>query len=80
MASLYKNGPNYHVQLYSHGKRRRFSLKTENFKLARDLVRKYEADLIGGEIERPTQTAIGPLVESFAEHLRANSRPRSFFS
>ena len=75
MAHLYKNGRNYHVQLYVGGKRRRFSLKTDNYGIARDMVRKYEADLIGGNIERATTTPLSDLAERFAQFLHANARP-----
>jgi integrase len=75
MAHLYRNGTKYHVQLYVHGRRRRFSLKTDNYGIARDKVRKLEAELISGDLERPTRTSPSELAGRFARHLRAQARP-----
>jgi hypothetical protein len=77
MAYLFRNGKNYHVQLFVHGQRRRFSLKTDNYGIARDKVRKLEAELINGDLERPTRTPPGELAEHFARHLRLQARPGS---
>lgn len=77
MAHLYRNGTNYHVQLYVGGRRRRFSLKTDNYGIARDKVRKLEADLIHGDLERPTQTPCSELAAKFSEYLRGKARPGS---
>jgi hypothetical protein len=77
MAHLYRNGTNYHVQLYVRGRRRRFSLKTDNYGIARDKVRKLEAELICGDLERPTQTSVADLAQRFARHLQHQARPGS---
>ncbi len=77
MAHLYRNGRNYHVQLYVHGRRRRFSLKTDNYGIARDKVRRMEAELVSGDLERPTRTPVADAAERFAAHLRAHARPGS---
>lgn len=52
-------------------------MKTDNYGIARDKVRKLEAELIHGDLERPTQTSLGELAERFARHLRMQARPGS---
>ncbi len=77
MAYLYRNGTNYHVQIFAGGRRRRFSLKTDNYGIARDKVRKLEAELINGDLERPTRTPTGEILSRFAQYLANQARPGS---
>ncbi len=72
-----KNSRNYYIDIWSRGRRRPVSLRSDNYGIARALAGKIEHEARTTGFDRPTRTPIGPLVQRFLEHMRVHQRPKS---
>lgn len=71
MAGLIKRGKNYYAVYYVGGKERRRALETDVYQIAKERLRKLEADLVrGGEDSFPTKTPVPDLVQAYIDHIR----------
>ena len=71
MAMLYKRGKTYWVQIRNKGKRRRISLQTGNYGVARAKVRKLEHELETRGLQTETDTPLPEIIPKFIEYLTA---------
>ena len=72
-----KGSRNYYAEIWSHGRRRTISLRTDNYGIARTLAGKLEHEARTTGFDRPTRTPIGLLVQRFIEHMRIHQRPKA---
>jgi integrase len=72
MSTLFRRGKAYWLQIYNHGKRRRLSLQTDNYGVARAKVRKMDHEAATVGLQLPTTTPVGLILQKYAEHLRSH--------
>ena len=71
MGTLYKRGDVYWAQVYHRGKRRRISLHTSNYGVARSKVRKLEHEMETRGLQTETHTPVDKVITKFVEYLIA---------
>jgi len=71
MGTLYKRGKVYWAQVHHRGKRRRISLHTSNYGVARSKVRKLEHEMEMRGLQTETHTPVAEIVTKFIEYLGA---------
>lgn len=78
MAGLYKNGKYYYVMYYVGGKKKRISLKTTSFQIAKHKKQMVEQELARGqETPLPTQTPISKVVQDYIDFMETRKTHRS---
>jgi hypothetical protein len=70
MANIYKRSGVWHVYYRQGGKRIRYSLETRNARVAKDLLKKIEYELMSGQHVRPQKTPVVDFLADFLAHLK----------
>jgi len=79
MAWLIKRGTTYYIRWSLAGKKRKLSTGTDNFQLAKDKLRRFEAAEARGDIGSalPTKTPIPGVLNAYIEHIRSAKTAKS---
>ncbi|OXU15604.1 tyrosine-type recombinase/integrase [Sedimentisphaera salicampi] len=78
MAGLIKRRKTYYVVYHVGKKEKRVSLRTTNYQLAKEKLRKFETSLFMGEDNPlPTNTPIGRVLDKYIKHIRTVKTPKS---
>lgn len=78
MACLKKRGNRYYAQYYVGSKQKRVSLETTTYQIAKEKLRQLESSLYQGDTNPlPTKTKLSPILEQYAERVRAVKTSKS---
>src|SRR3954451_24730564 len=78
MAWLMKRGSVYYIRYCIGSKKRKVSTDTENYQLAKEKLRQFEAAQARGDLSPlPTKTPIVDVLTSYVAHIRATNTAKS---
>jgi len=78
MAWLMKRGSVYYIRYCVGSKKRKVSTDTENFQLAKEKLRQFEAAQARGDLSPlPTKTPIADVLTAYVAHIRATKTAKS---
>jgi hypothetical protein len=78
MAWLMKRGSVYYIRYCIGSKKRKVSTDTENFQLAKEKLRQFEAAQARGDLSPlPTRTPIADVLTAYVAHIRATKTAKS---
>jgi integrase len=80
MASLYKRGRMYWISFRINGKLVQRSLKTDNYRAAKQKVQKIEYELAIGDLRQTSRTPLADVIESFCRYLQTTRPAKSCYN
>ncbi len=78
MVGLFKRGKKYYALYYAGNSKKRKSLNTESYQIAKEKLRKIESSLFkGDDVPLPTKTPVEKIINDYVEHIRTYKTPKS---
>jgi integrase len=78
MATIYRRGETWWIYSCSGGRRLRWSLETDDERIARRKLRKFEYEQDTGNLDVPSSTPIDSFLQAFCEHLQTLRGRKSY--
>ena len=78
MASVYKRGNKYWVSYYINNKQIKKSLGTDNERVARSKVRKFEYELALGDLHVASKIPLPAILQAFCKELKTTRTYKSY--